>query len=111
MEDRSQQVLAVALVFLVLAWITVGLRVYVRAFMLRSFALEDWLIVLTLVCVVMSDFLERADFIRDFLLHTRFVYLEALRMARGSIWWIWSVTMLRPLSMSVLLSDSRSVNH
>jgi hypothetical protein len=58
MEDRSQQVLAVALVFLLLAWITVGLRVYVRAFMLRTFALDDWLIVLALVCVVMNEFLQ-----------------------------------------------------
>jgi hypothetical protein len=52
MEDRSQQVLAVALVFIILAWITVGLRVYVRAFMLRTFALDDWLIVVTLVWLI-----------------------------------------------------------
>ncbi|TID16389.1 Kinesin heavy chain [Venturia nashicola] len=48
MEDRSIQVFSVALVFILLAWITVGLRVYVRGFMLRAFALDDWLIVLTL---------------------------------------------------------------
>jgi hypothetical protein len=51
MEDRSLQVLAVGVVFIILAWITVGLRVYVRAFMLRTFALDDWLIILTSVCV------------------------------------------------------------
>ena len=30
MDDRSGQVLGVAITFLVLAWITVGLRSYVR---------------------------------------------------------------------------------
>jgi len=57
MEDRSQQVLAVGLIFIILAWITVGLRVYVRAYMLRTFALDDWLIVVTLVRLVISPFL------------------------------------------------------
>jgi len=88
MEDRSQQVLAVALVFVILAWITVGLRVYVRAFMLRTFALDDWLIVVTLVWLIMGILLDCADFIRHFIQHIQFVYLGALRMAQGNIWWI-----------------------
>jgi hypothetical protein len=49
MQDRSPQVLAVGLFFAILAWLSVGLRVYIRAVMQRSFALDDWLIVLTLV--------------------------------------------------------------
>jgi uncharacterized membrane protein YadS len=49
MEDRSQQVLAVGTSFVVLAWISVATRVYVRAIMQRVFGMDDWLMVLTLV--------------------------------------------------------------
>ncbi|KAL2005112.1 hypothetical protein VTN00DRAFT_2962 [Thermoascus crustaceus] len=47
MEDRSQQVLAVAILFFILSWLTVLLRIYVRAGMLKSFGLDDWLMVIT----------------------------------------------------------------
>lgn len=40
----------VSIAFLVLAWVAVSLRVYVRASVLRSFHWDDWLILLTL-CV------------------------------------------------------------
>ena len=46
-EGRAPEVLAVAIIFLVLSWITVGLRVWVRAGMLRSFGLDDWTMVVT----------------------------------------------------------------
>lgn len=85
MEDRSQQVLAATLIFITLAWIAVGLRVYVRAFMLRTFALDDWLIVLSLVCLAASDTLDSVNIVRDFILHTRFVVFAALHMALASI--------------------------
>ncbi|OCL05656.1 hypothetical protein AOQ84DRAFT_298511 [Glonium stellatum] len=49
MDDRSHEVLAVAIFFLVLSWITVGLRVYVRAGLLRSFGMDDWTMVVTLL--------------------------------------------------------------
>lgn len=47
MEDRSGQVLAVNILFFVLSWLTVSLRVYVRAGMLKSFGIDDWLMVVS----------------------------------------------------------------
>jgi len=56
MDDRSHEVLAVAILFLVTSWITVGLRVYVRAGMLKTFGSDDWAMVATLVSV--TEFLQ-----------------------------------------------------
>jgi hypothetical protein len=39
----------IAIFFLVLAYIIVGLRIYVRAWILRSFGFDDWLMVICLV--------------------------------------------------------------
>ncbi|KAF1986278.1 hypothetical protein K402DRAFT_421485 [Aulographum hederae CBS 113979] len=47
MQDRSGEVLAVAILFACLTWITVLLRVYVRGYLLRSFGLDDWTMVAT----------------------------------------------------------------
>lgn len=49
MENRSGQVLAVAILFFILSWLAVALRVYVRAGMLKAFGLDDWLMLLTQV--------------------------------------------------------------
>ncbi|KAF2193688.1 hypothetical protein K469DRAFT_745185 [Zopfia rhizophila CBS 207.26] len=49
MENRSGEVLAVAGLFFALTWLTVGLRVYVRAGMLKIFGKDDWTMVVTLV--------------------------------------------------------------
>lgn len=46
-QGKAPEVLAVALIFLCLSWVTVGLRVWVRAGMLRSFGWDDWTMVLT----------------------------------------------------------------
>lgn len=56
MEDRSQQVLAVAILFFILSWLTVLLRIYVRAGMLKSFGLDDWLMVTTQVRDIIPPF-------------------------------------------------------
>ncbi|KAI1843773.1 hypothetical protein JX266_010032 [Neoarthrinium moseri] len=48
-DDRSGSVFAVAVTFMVLTWIMVPLRVYVRAIMTKSFGLDDWLLVITQV--------------------------------------------------------------
>lgn len=87
-SDRSIQLLSVALVFIILAWITVGLRVYVRGYMLRAFALDDWLMVLTLVCAIATEILGSADTARLSILHMRLVFLEELHMELASIWTI-----------------------
>lgn len=57
----------VSVAFLVLAWIAVSLRVYVRASILRSFHWDDWLILLTLCvftaccsCLIAIENIERS---------------------------------------------------
>lgn len=49
MEGRSDQVLAVALLFISLTWLTVGMRCYVRIGMLKSFGYDDWMMLATQV--------------------------------------------------------------
>jgi hypothetical protein len=39
----------IAIFFLLLAYLFVGLRIYVRAYLLRSFGADDWLMVICLV--------------------------------------------------------------
>ncbi|KAJ0159793.1 hypothetical protein CTA2_9097 [Colletotrichum tanaceti] len=45
MEDRSGQVLAVAVFFFVLCWIAVGLRIYCRGWIIRSLDVDDKLMI------------------------------------------------------------------
>ncbi|KAH6622084.1 integral membrane protein [Boeremia exigua] len=47
-QDRSGQVAGVAITFLILSWITVGLRCYVRTVLVKGFGLDDKVMVLTL---------------------------------------------------------------
>lgn len=49
MEGRGDDVLAVATVFFILTWLTVSLRVYTRAVMLKTWGWDDWMMVITLV--------------------------------------------------------------
>ena len=49
MESRAPSILAVNILFFVLTWIAVLLRVYVRASMLSSFGVDDGLMVITLL--------------------------------------------------------------
>ncbi|TDZ49809.1 hypothetical protein CTRI78_v007810 [Colletotrichum trifolii] len=49
MEDRSGQVLAVAVLFLVLCWIAVGLRIYCRGWIIKSFGVDDKLMILLML--------------------------------------------------------------
>lgn len=49
MEDRSPEVLAVNVLFFILSWLAVGLRVFVRAVMRRIFGMDDWFMVATQV--------------------------------------------------------------
>ena len=44
-DDRSRQVLAVASLFFVLTWVTVGLRAYVRATLMKTWGIDDWYMV------------------------------------------------------------------
>jgi hypothetical protein len=47
--DRSDMVRAVGIVFLVLPLASVLARCYVRIFMIKNFAMDDWLAVVTMV--------------------------------------------------------------
>lgn len=49
-DDRGHGILLAAVFFLVVSWITVSLRVYVRTVMLKSFGADDWTMILTQVC-------------------------------------------------------------
>jgi hypothetical protein len=49
MDDRGPELLGVIITFLALSWITVLARCYVRVLMIKAFAIDDWLILLTLV--------------------------------------------------------------
>ncbi|KIN03210.1 hypothetical protein OIDMADRAFT_119103 [Oidiodendron maius Zn] len=47
-QDRGPQVEAVAITFLILSWIAVCLRCYVKLYMIKLFKINDWLAVLSL---------------------------------------------------------------
>ncbi|CAD0106103.1 unnamed protein product [Aureobasidium uvarum] len=68
LEHTLLPMFQVSVAFLVLAWIAVTLRVYVRAFLLRSFHWDDWLILLTLcvftsccMCLIAIENIEKSD--------------------------------------------------
>jgi hypothetical protein len=42
-ENRGPQVHAVLIPFIILSWIAVGLRCYVKLFITKSFRIDDWL--------------------------------------------------------------------
>lgn len=48
-EDRGPEIAAVAILFLTLTLISVGLRCYVRTVLIKSFGLDDWFAVASLV--------------------------------------------------------------
>ncbi|KAK7957671.1 hypothetical protein PG988_012519 [Apiospora saccharicola] len=50
MDDRSEQILAIAVTFLVACWVTVGLRVHCRLRVVKAFGVDDlFLVILQLV--------------------------------------------------------------
>lgn len=49
-ENGGLQVRVVASLFLVLTWIAVGLRCYVKLFVTKLFRIDDWLAIASLVC-------------------------------------------------------------
>ena len=52
MEDRHNEVLAVAALFFLLTWLTVGLRCYVRGIMMSTWGIDDYYMVAALVGLV-----------------------------------------------------------
>ncbi|USP75452.1 uncharacterized protein yc1106_02726 [Curvularia clavata] len=49
MQDRSGQILAIGITFLILSYLTVGLRGYVRLCMVKGFGIDDYTMVVTLL--------------------------------------------------------------
>jgi hypothetical protein len=57
-DDHGQLIAAVGILFLVLTWVAVTSRCYVRIFMIKSFGLDDWLSVAALVRLALQMHLE-----------------------------------------------------
>jgi hypothetical protein len=53
---KSYQMLTTSCVFLALSTITVIARIYVRAYMIRSFGWDDWLMLVTFVSPCLRTF-------------------------------------------------------
>lgn len=49
LRQQFVELLAVTAVFLPLAWFVVGLRIYVRAYMTKTFGADDWAMIFTTV--------------------------------------------------------------
>jgi hypothetical protein len=52
MDNRGPELAAVAVAFIVTTWLFVGVRVYIRGWMIKSLGMDDWLMVITLVCTL-----------------------------------------------------------
>lgn len=55
MDDRRNEVLAVAALFFVLTWLTVSLRCYVRGVMMKTWGMDDYYMLATLVGTIPED--------------------------------------------------------
>lgn len=81
MDDRSDQVMAVAILFFVLCWITVSLRTYCRWQVIHSVGIDDQLLLVLLV----SAFLPLSPFVLGEA-YRRIGYLHSLsRVSIGSV--------------------------
>lgn len=53
-EDNSVALVSTVIVFMALSWLSVGLRSYTRAFVMKSYQLDDWLMLIAQVCCNIS---------------------------------------------------------
>lgn len=58
---RGEYAGAVAILFLVLTWVVVSLRIYVRAILMKAFGKDDYLMVVSLVSLVKGSRMDKAD--------------------------------------------------
>lgn len=49
LKDRESTMVGVSGAFLAIAWIAFSLRIYVKSYIMRSFGLDDWLMIATIV--------------------------------------------------------------
>jgi hypothetical protein len=50
LEKRASAMIGISAAYLVVAWIAFSLRVAVKGYIMRSFTLDDWLMVVAMVC-------------------------------------------------------------
>ncbi|RSL39043.1 hypothetical protein CEP53_014365 [Fusarium sp. AF-6] len=53
-EDNSAALVSTAIIFMALSWLSVGLRTYTRAFLMKSYQLDDWLMLIAQVIFTVS---------------------------------------------------------
>jgi hypothetical protein len=58
MQAKALQLFAVTIAFLVLAWVTVGLRCFTRLKIIKAFGLDDYLIVVSLVSIAFPGLMQ-----------------------------------------------------
>jgi hypothetical protein len=75
-ETNGAALIATSIVFLVLSWLSVFLRTYVRAIMLKGFQMDDWLM---LVAQVRTPYETVGPLSRPMLNHYR-LYLPSLAL-------------------------------
>lgn len=61
-ETRATQVNAVAYTMVIMSSIAILLRVYCRAWVIKSFGIDDWLAVIAQVCIIASAIFSRFIF-------------------------------------------------
>lgn len=70
LEERASTMIGVSTAYLVIAWIAFSLRVVVKGYIMRSFALDDWLMVIAMVRIEDSDTLKISRLICSQLIFT-----------------------------------------
>jgi hypothetical protein len=55
LEDRASAMIGISAAFLVIAWVAFSLRVVVKGYIMRSFALDDYLMVIAMVRIRDKD--------------------------------------------------------
>lgn len=54
LEGRANTMIGISAAYLAVAWIAFSLRTIVKARIMRSFGLDDWLMVVTMVCTALA---------------------------------------------------------
>jgi hypothetical protein len=55
LEDRASAMIGISAAFLVIAWVAFSLRVVVKGYIMRSFTLDDYLMVIAMVRIEDED--------------------------------------------------------
>jgi hypothetical protein len=55
LEDRASAMIGISAAFLVIAWVAFSLRVVVKGYIMRSFTLDDYLMVIAMVRIESLD--------------------------------------------------------